>query len=328
MPYALQTARQFLRTLWKKGSRKGLHLLMFFSPEEKKLEAERWLRGREQFQRLTAADIVVVSIGKSGRTWLRVMLSRVYQQIYKLPERQIISFDNFHAMDRAIPRIFFTHDNYIKNYTGNTDSKADFYGKKVLLLARDPRDVAVSQFFQWKYRMKPEKKVINRFPAEGQDIDMFDFVTNPDMGVPMVIAFLNLWAREAPRLDDFLMVRYEDLRTDTEKTLKNILAFMEVPANDAQVKEAVEYSSLENMKKMEQTRTFWLSGGRMAPKDRTNPHSYKVRRGKVGGFRDYFDDDQVEKIENLVASTLSPYFGYKATPEASADTARASGMSG
>jgi hypothetical protein len=64
------------------------------------------------------------------------------------------------------------------------------------------------------------------------------------------------------------------------------------------------------MKKMEQKNTFWLSGGRMVPKDRNNPNTYKVRRAKVGGYRDYFDDDQVARIEALVNSTLSPYYGY------------------
>jgi hypothetical protein len=64
------------------------------------------------------------------------------------------------------------------------------------------------------------------------------------------------------------------------------------------------------MKKMEQKKTFWLSGGRMVPKDRDNPNTYKVRRAKVGGYRDYFDDEQVARIEALVNTTLSPYFGY------------------
>jgi hypothetical protein len=48
----------------------------------------------------------------------------------------------------------------------------------------------------------------------------------------------------------------------------------------------------------------------MVPKDRDNPNTYKVRRAKVGGYRDYFDDDQVARIEVLVNSTLSPYYGY------------------
>ena len=88
---------------------------------------------------------------------------------------------------------------------------------------------------------------------------------------------------------------------------------MGTPGTTEEIREAVEFSSYENMKKMEQKKTFWLSGGRMVPKDRNNPNTYKVRRAKVGGYRDYFDDDQVAQIEALVNSTLSPDFGYNST---------------
>jgi len=48
----------------------------------------------------------------------------------------------------------------------------------------------------------------------------------------------------------------------------------------------------------------------MMPKDKNNPNSYKVRRAKVGGWRDYFDDDQVEQIDTLVNSRLHPVYQY------------------
>ncbi|MEA2080777.1 MAG: hypothetical protein U9P00_13170 [Pseudomonadota bacterium] len=47
------------------------------------------------------------------------------------------------------------------------------------MLVRDPRDVAVSQFFQWKYRMRSHKILLNQYPAHGEDVTTFDFVTNP-----------------------------------------------------------------------------------------------------------------------------------------------------
>ncbi len=283
---------------------------MFFYPEERKLAAERRLRGREQFRKLELADIVFVSFGKSGRTWLRVMLSRLYQQMYGLPKRALIGFDNFHNFNPAIPRMFFTHDNYIGNYTGHTDSKVDFYNKKVVLLARDPRDVAVSQFFQWKYRLKSSKRAINKYPEQDSDISLFDFVMTSDTGLKWVIGFLNLWAEEARHMDDFFLLRYEDLKTRPVETLEKLVAFMGAPANKEHIRDAVDFASYENMRKMEEKRTFWLSGGRMVPKDRSNPNSYKVRRAKVGGYKDYFDDRQVEKIEAFVEDNLSPFFGY------------------
>ena len=309
MPNTLHAGRQLARSIWKKTSRKLLRGALVFAPEERKTRAERWLRGREQVRRLRDADIVIVSFGKSGRTWLRVMLSRLYQVKHGLSERNLLGFDNLNAMNRDIPKIFLTHDNYIKDYTGNFDNKADFYGRKVVLLARDPRDVAVSQYFQWKYRMKPGKKVLNKYPG-GEEVSPFDFVMDEDAGLPKIIDFMNLWASEREQLQGFFLLRYEDLRSDPEDTLRALLEFMGTPGTDGEIREAVEFSSYENMKKMEQKTTFWLSGGRMGPKDRDNPNTYKVRRAKVGGDRDYFDDAQVEQIEALVNSTLSPYFGY------------------
>ena len=48
----------------------------------------------------------------------------------------------------------------------------------------------------------------------------------------------------------------------------------------------------------------------MMPRDKDNPNSYKVRRAKVGGYRDYFTDEEVAVIDRLVADTLDPLFHY------------------
>ena len=56
---------------------------------------------------------------------------------------------------------------------------------------------------------------------------------------------------------------------------------MPVDASEEHVEEAVEYSSYENMKKMESKKQFRFAGGRMMPRDKDNPDSYKVRRAKV-----------------------------------------------
>jgi len=312
MKMAVQRLRQGLQTLNKKLSRKLLHWRLRGQPEAEILKAERKLRGVEQFDKLRDADIVIVSFGKSGRTWLRVMLSHLFRVMYDLPQNAILGFDNFHNMNRKVPKVFFTHDNYIKDFTGDFATKEPFYDKRVVLLARDPRDVAVSQFFQWKFRLKPSKVTINNYPPRDADISVFDFVMGDNGGsMQAVTDYLNLWAKECYKVENFHLLRYEDLRSDTRKELAELLRFMQVEATDEHIEAAVEYSSYENMKKMETKKQFRLSGGRMVPRDKDNPDSYKVRRAKVGGYRDYFSDEEVAAIDARLAETLNPVFDYR-----------------
>jgi hypothetical protein len=282
----------------------------FYLPESEKLVRERTIRGREQFKKLNKADYIIVSFGKSGRTWLRMMISRVYQLKYKIHERHLIGFDNLHQKNKQIPTIFFTHDNYLKDYTGNTDNKSDYYNKKVILLVRHPADIAVSQYFQWKHRMKPLKKAINDYPLEGEDISIDEFVINHPAGLQKVFDFMNLWAAETNLLNNFLIVRYEDLKSTPEVALTKIMEFLETATDQQTIAQAVEFSSFENMKKLETSGTYLLSGGRMLPGDRNNPDSFKVRKGKVGGFKEHFNPQQVQQIEAMINQHLASVYGY------------------
>ena len=61
----------------------------FFLPQARRKALDRRLRGREEHRKLQLADHVLMSWGKSGRTWLRIMLSRFYQIAYGVPEDQM-----------------------------------------------------------------------------------------------------------------------------------------------------------------------------------------------------------------------------------------------
>jgi len=240
--YTILTVWHAADTLRKKLARRILHWRLRNRPAAEVLEAERRLRGREQMQRLLAADAVIVSFGKSGRTWLRVMISHFLRVRYNLPGRALLSFANFHHMNRNVPRIFFTHDNYIKDYTGEPGSKRPFYDKPVILMARDPRDVAVSQFFQWKYRLKPGKVALNGYPPRDGETTLFEFVTGGNGGgsLQAVVDYLNVWAAEAPRIPRFMLLRYEDLRADPAGWLQRVLAFMEIEPDTTAADAAVD----------------------------------------------------------------------------------------
>ncbi len=295
----------------------------FFLPAERRRSLERWLRGRDEHRRLRQADVVLMSYGKSGRTWFRVMLSRFYQTAYGIPAGRMLEFDNFKGINPAIPSLFFTHGNYLRNYTGDWTTKADFYDKRILMLVRDPRDIAVSQYFQWKFRMHPRKKFLNAYPPHGAEVSVFEFIMDEQAGLPAVLDFMEIWQRELPRVRDSLVLRYEDMRANPHEALRQALAFLGTPGTDEQIRDAVAFASLDNMRRLEQTRLFRLSGQRLVPGDRANPDSYKVRRAKVGGYRDYFDDDQLAAVDALVQARPGPLFGYR--PEGEAAAALAAG---
>ena len=68
------------------------------------------------------------------------------------------------------------------------------------------------------------------------------------------------------------------------------------------------FASFEQIQKME--RQHFFRSERMHPRDDSDPNAFKVRRGKVGGYRDYLDDRQIAMMDDLVASRLCSRFGY------------------
>ena len=292
-------------------------------PAARGKSADRWLRGREEYRKLHDADWLLVSWGKSGRTWLRVMMSRFYEVHFGLGEHEMLDFDNLNRQNPGIGKVFFTHGNYLRDYTGHGyDTKVDFKGKRIVLLVRDPRDVAVSQYFQWKFRMRPNKKALNDYPPHGEDLSIFEFMRYEEQGLPRVISYFNGWLRGIPELGDVLVVRYEDMRTDPGGVLGQILSFTGTPGTDEEIADAVEYAAYENLKKREAETSFspWR-GWRLVPGDRKNPDSFKVRRAKVGGYRDYFTDEEIAELDAMVDRDLLPQIGYTQSERDAAEVA-------
>jgi len=121
---------------------------------------------------------------------------------------------------------------------------------------------------------------------------------------------MNNWARELDKIENLLVVRYEDLRATPEKEMARVVAFLGMEVNEDYLKDMADFASVENLRKKEQENYFWRSGSRVQAKDVNDPNTYKVRKAKVGGFRDYFDDVQEAELGAMVDSQLLPAFGY------------------
>lgn len=283
---------------------------LFFLPVEKRAAVSRWLRGMQEYKKLQKADLVFVTCPKSGRTWVRIMLSRLLQQRHGFPATAITGSTSFHRAHPSLPVIFFTHDTNIGNYTGNRDTKADYDGKRIVLLVRDPRDIAVSAYFQWKHRMDPQKRALHTPALEGRELSAYEFATHPDGSLKKTIDMLNSWDAALPRMGDVLVVRYEDLRNNPVDWLQQIADFCGLKPTPAGIADAVDYAALDNMKKMEREATFGTDSRRFSSSKQETGDAYKVRRGKVGGFADYFTAEQAAAIDALINSTLARGYGY------------------
>ena len=104
----------------------------------------------DEFLQLEEYRHFVISYPKSGRTWLHVMLG-YYLAGGVLPNILSLGSPN---MSQPV-HLAFTHDNdpHLCFSTALRPKLSDLYqNKTVIFLARDPRDVVVSQFFQYTKR--------------------------------------------------------------------------------------------------------------------------------------------------------------------------------
>jgi hypothetical protein len=137
---------------------------------------------------------------------------------------------------------------------------------------------------------------------------MYDFVMRGPVGLQKIVDYLNRWAPTVSSFENSRVVRYEDIRSTPVAQLSEIIEFLDAPFSKEEVQEAVEFAEFENLKELERRNFF--KNSRLTPRDPSDPDSFKVRRGVVGGYRDYFKDEEIAEMEALVATQLSAIYGY------------------
>ena len=252
-----------------------------------------------------------LSFPKSGRTWFRVLVAKAIALHFNCPKQIVLdSIEVIRSGCRKAPWLVFSHaqadhpipaDRYPEAFN-EVVLRYSLCTKKVLLLVRDPRDVLISYYYHLTSRQK-------QF-----DGSLSEFIRDPSYGTNKVIFALNVWYQNKSRYSDFLMIRYEDLHKRPHEELKKILRFLDLSdVSEATIKEAVNYASFENMRRLvfnqEAKKSPFYS--RIAPTNPDDPESFKVRKGKVGGYQEYLTPEDLEYVNDRVRSKLLPVFGYQ-----------------
>jgi len=263
------------------------------------------------------AQLLIIAHPKSGNTWLKVMISRLYQLRYDLPDSLIHKTDEFTRLVDSVPRLAATNGIYsyeaaVGRLFDPKSGDPSMRDKSVLFLARHPCDIAVSWFFQFTKRQSRHKQeLINAEltnPIDRATIEMWDFVRHSEIGLEHLIGFLNGWESKLADHPRATTIRYEDLRSEPVKTLGRVVEMLVDDFSDAEIEEAVRYGSFDNLKQLEEKGHFKQGG--LTLRNAADPESFKVRRAKVGGYVDYFTPEQVAELDEIVAKQLSPRFGY------------------
>jgi hypothetical protein len=248
------------------------------------------------------ADAIVLSVGKSGRTWLRVLVNKY------LSLRHGVDFtlDDLGARGGGIPSILFTHELWEHREAGWFDRLRGRHivpdrilsSRRVVVLHRDPRDVVVSLHFQRTRRS-----------ARKVDLDLEAFARHPRLGLVAIVGVMNAWRRRLAGHPRCLWLSYEAMRRDTPAALDGLLRFLEAdtPRPDL-LRQAVEFAAFDNMRRLEAAGVF--ASDILRPGDPADPESFKVREGKVGGFRGRFSPELLAEAGAVLAE-LDPFYGYR-----------------
>jgi len=267
-----------------------------------------------QLRQARRSDCAIVRHPKTGGTWLRVLITRLYAARYGLPSRRVVRTDELHRRDPRVP-VFLSSSGYLSWERGWGDlvtTDRELREKKLLLLARHPGDIVVSWYIQFTKRTSAFKREMMLAemsdPIDRETISRWDFIQHPEIGLPAVIDYYNYWHRNLEALPRALVVRYEDLRTDTAPQLARIGAFLGGRFSDAQVADAVDFASFEKLREKEQSGYF--QNRSLSLRDAGDPDTLKVRRGRVAGYRDDLTPEQVAWVDDLIETRLASAYGY------------------
>jgi hypothetical protein len=136
-----------------------------------------------------------------------------------------------------------------------------------------------------------------------------EFIRDKYFGIAKIVSFLNIWYKNRSVPKDFITVRYEDIMENQVGEFLKIAQFMDFPIDLKAAKETKEFSAFENMKSLEKNGKLSVDG-RFGPFNQSDNDSYKARKGKIGGFVDYLNSEDVQFLTDYIDTNLNPYFGY------------------
>lgn len=249
--------------------------------------------------------IYFISFPKSGRTWLEVMMAKTYSELTgeKISDtlNKNLKFYKNRFNNKKLPYIEFGHG--YKNAEiclGNYFPSNYYKNKKIILLVRDPRDIIISLFYHDKYFYDNFDGELNDFVTFNNEKNAYNSKSKR-YGINAIINYLNAWIENKKYFKDFKIIFYENMKINTKFELENIFNFLKIEYDDLFIEKIISFGSFENMKKYEKTdelNWYGLKGSGAGA---------KIRKGKVGGYKNELNQKNIEFLNNSIKTNLNPF---------------------
>jgi hypothetical protein len=231
-------------------------------------------------------DVWIVSYPKSGNTWTRFLIGNL------VAGGKVVDWSN---IERIVPDIYLNRDPHLKalprpRYLKSHEGYRPDY-RRVVLIVRDPRDVAVSYY----HFVRKAKLLV--------DASMDEFMTKFMGG--QIDPYGNWgenvgsWLGARRDSENFIVVRYEDLLENTEAELVRIADMLGITTDERLLRHAVENSQADRMRALEQTQR---SEHKFLKSSRADIPF--VRAAKSGQWRSELPPDAVRQIERAWGSLM------------------------
>jgi len=240
-------------------------------------------------------DTFLVSFPKSGNTWARFLIANLVR-----PNEKI----DFSNVNRVIPGPEVTRNRDLLRIPRPRIIKShqcfDPRYPRVIYIARDPRDVVVSQYhFQRK-----RKLVADQFPLS-EFVDRF--LAGQTCFYGSWGEHLASWVATRHGQPGFLLLKYENMVGDTMHELSKVATFLGLAASAHQIAQAVERSSVDTMRQLEKSQAQLFTSTKNTRQD--IPF---VRAAKAGGWRSSLPEESAVKIEEAWGHLIR-WLGYETT---------------
>jgi hypothetical protein len=248
---------------------------------------------------LNDKDVLFASFERSGNTWLRFVLMEILTKgdAGFLNVNQVLPEMGTHReMKPVLPnggRFIKTHEQYRSEY------------KRAIYLMRDLRDVMLSNWARDK-----EMGFADYFDhGKGMDGYVEAFLQGKVTRFGSWQSHVDSWLNcPLAKSGNMLVVRYEDLRKDTENGLVEMLDFLGIKSDRDRIRRAVENNSLRNMREKEEKAKnsgATLGKGTLLRKHNVNREDARfVRTGSVGGWREKLTDSQIDMVTRYAGDAL------------------------